>query len=338
VTVNPDGSFSYSPPPGAFFTDSFGYTVTDANGDYVTGTATVVVQAIPQAITFTTAPPSPALVGGSYTPAATGGGSGNPVVFGIDPFSVGVCSLSNGVVSLGAAGTCVLDASQAGGELYGPGQASQIFTDDQSPSFVLAAPPLPATAGHPYSYTFAASGTPVPSYALAAGAPSWLSVNAITGTVSGTPPSGTTSFSYQVTATSAAGTASAGPFTVTVSPSPRADLTVSLSCPRTLTVGGTGNCVLTVRNRGPQTATGVTAGVSLPARLAEVSCSATCAHHRNVYTWRLGTRAAGGAAVTRTITVQAVRAGPAVVSATVDSAQTDPQPANNFATGTIAIK
>jgi len=98
VTVDPDGSFSYSPPPGALFTDSFGYTVTDASGDYVTGTATVDVQAIPQAITFTTAPPSPALVGGSYSPAATGGGSGNPVVFSVDPFSAGVCSLSGEMV------------------------------------------------------------------------------------------------------------------------------------------------------------------------------------------------------------------------------------------------
>ena len=34
---------------------------------------------IPQAITFTSAPPSPAVYGGSYSPAATGGGSGNPV-------------------------------------------------------------------------------------------------------------------------------------------------------------------------------------------------------------------------------------------------------------------
>jgi hypothetical protein len=298
----------------------------------------VDVQPVPQAITFTTAPPSPALAGGSYTPAATGGGSGNPVTFGIDPFSTGVCSLSNGVVSLDAAGTCVLDASQAGGGLYAPGQASQIFAVDQAPSFVLQSPPLTATAGHAYGYAFAASGTPAPSYALAAGAPSWLSVNAITGTVSGTPPSGITSFSYQVTAASVAGTASAGPFTVTVSPSPRADLVASLSCPHTLTVGGTGDCVLTVHNKGPDAATRVTAGVTLPARLAEVSCSATCVRHRNFYSWKLGTLAAGGTAVTRTITVQAARAGSAAVSATVDAAQTDPHPGNNVATATITIK
>jgi hypothetical protein len=96
--------------------------------------------------------------------------------------------------------------------------------------------------------------------------------------------------------------------------------------------------VLTVLNNGPHTATRVAAGVPLPARLAEVSCSATCARHRNLYTWKLGMLAAGGAAVTRTITVQAVRAGPAVVSATVDSTQTDPHPGNNFATAIIAIK
>lgn len=47
VTVNADGSFSYSPPSGTFSgADSFQYTVTDAEGDYATDTATILVGSV----------------------------------------------------------------------------------------------------------------------------------------------------------------------------------------------------------------------------------------------------------------------------------------------------
>ena len=39
-------------------------------------------------------------------------------------------------------------------------------------------PPLTAVVGQPYDYTFTASGTPAPTYALTSGAPSWLSIDA----------------------------------------------------------------------------------------------------------------------------------------------------------------
>lgn len=84
----------------------------------------------PQSISFTSTPPSPALTGGSYTPTAAGGGSGNPVLFSIDPSSAsGACSLNSGTVSFTGAGNCVIDANQAGsaGYLAAP-QAQQSFT------------------------------------------------------------------------------------------------------------------------------------------------------------------------------------------------------------------
>jgi hypothetical protein len=76
----------------------------------------------PQAITFTSAPPSPAVYGGSYSPAATGGGSGNPVTFSIDSASApGACTVSgSGTVSFTGTGQCVIDASQAGSPGYAP--------------------------------------------------------------------------------------------------------------------------------------------------------------------------------------------------------------------------
>ncbi len=74
----------------------------------------------PQTITFPN--PGPGTVGQTATLTATGGGSGNPVVFSVDPSSgAGVCSVSgtNGsTVSYLAAGTCVIDANQAGGNGY----------------------------------------------------------------------------------------------------------------------------------------------------------------------------------------------------------------------------
>ena len=152
VTISPDGSFSYAPPSPAFTgSDSFSYTVTDASGDYATGTAAVDVQPIAQAVSFTTSPPSPAVASGAtYSPAATGGASGNPVTFSIDPASTpGTCSISGGAVSFTAAGTCIVDASQAGGGGYAPGQASQSITVDQAPAWVVDSPPLTATTGQP---------------------------------------------------------------------------------------------------------------------------------------------------------------------------------------------
>ncbi len=69
-----------------------------------------------------------------------------------------------------------------------------------APLFTGKSPPLTTTIGSPYSYAFSATGYPAPTFALAAGAPDWLSVNATTGVVSGTPPTGTDSFAYRVIA------------------------------------------------------------------------------------------------------------------------------------------
>ncbi|HTS95940.1 MAG TPA: spherulation-specific family 4 protein [Streptosporangiaceae bacterium] len=73
-----------------------------------------------QTITFPG--PGPGVAGQSATLAATGGGSGNPVVFSVDASSgPGVCSVSgaNGsTVNYLAAGSCVIDANQAGGNGY----------------------------------------------------------------------------------------------------------------------------------------------------------------------------------------------------------------------------
>ncbi len=83
----------------------------------VTPVASTVVSApslTSQAITFTSTAP-PATVGGSYTVAATGGASGNPVTFTVDAGSTaGACTISGANVSFTGVGTCTIDANQAG--------------------------------------------------------------------------------------------------------------------------------------------------------------------------------------------------------------------------------
>jgi large repetitive protein len=341
LTLSLSGLISGTPTTTGTY--NFSVEATDSQSPPAQGPGRVTITIGPgsQSISFTA--PATGTVGGSATLTATGGGSGNPVVFTVDPSSgAGVCSVSgtNGTtLSYTAAGTCVIDANQAGNTNYTPApQVTATITVDQAPAFVLDSPPLTAVAGQEYSYTFAASGTPAPSYALGTGAPSWLSVNASTGQVTGTPPSGTTSFSYSVTASNTAGTATAGPFTVTVAKATtNADISIAMTCPSSMTVGGTGTCKLTVANAGPATASKVVAGVLLPSALSGVSCTGGCVRHGNAYIWTLASLA-DGASSSFAITVKASKTGTALVLALAASQNPDPKPLNNIAIASISIE
>jgi hypothetical protein len=82
-----------------------------------------VTSPIAQTITFTSTPKTLYFPGNTYVVTATGGGSGNPVTYSIDPSSTSVCSVSGSTVTIGTnapnqGGTCVIDANQAGGGKY----------------------------------------------------------------------------------------------------------------------------------------------------------------------------------------------------------------------------
>ena len=119
-----------------------------------------------QTITFTSTPPNLAVVGDTYTPTATGGGSGNPVTFSIDPSANGSCSISGTTVTFVAVGTCVIDANQAGSASYEAAtQVQQSFDPDsgtQSITFT-STPPSPAVTGGTYQVRASggASGNPL---------------------------------------------------------------------------------------------------------------------------------------------------------------------------------
>jgi Spherulation-specific family 4 len=97
----------------------------------------------PAAQTITFANPGPGVAGQSATLTATGGRSGNPVVFSVDASSgAGVCSVSgsNGsTVNYLAAGTCVIDANQAAGNGYAAApEVQQSITVSAAPATQLA--------------------------------------------------------------------------------------------------------------------------------------------------------------------------------------------------------
>ena len=116
-----------------------------------------------QAITFTSTAPTNAVVGGpTYTPTATGGASGSPVTFSIDASATGVCSIAGGVVSFTGAGSCVIDANQAGSDNFNAApQVQQTFTVGKGAQAITFTSTAPTTAvpGGP-TYTPTATGGP----------------------------------------------------------------------------------------------------------------------------------------------------------------------------------
>jgi len=139
-----------------------------------------------QSITFTSTPPKPALVGGTYTVTATGGASGNPVTFSIDPSAKGSCSISGATVTFVAVGTCVIDANQAGNASYEAAtQVQQSFAvlGTQSITFTSTTPST-AVIGGTYTVTASggASGNPV-TFSIDASATGSCSISGATVTL-----------------------------------------------------------------------------------------------------------------------------------------------------------
>ena len=164
-------------------------------------------------------------------------------------------------------GTYPLTASYAGSSSFGSSASGPEHGHGRHRAGVYAdSPSLTATSGERYAYTFGAKGDPAPSYALGSGSPGWLHVDSRSGTVWGTAPGWVTSFSYSVTATNGAGSATAGPYRVQVTRH-HAAITTSLSCPSKVYAGQRGTCTLSVTNAGRFSAPDVTAQVSLPSQL-----------------------------------------------------------------------
>ncbi|MBO9662745.1 Ig domain-containing protein [Dokdonella sp.] len=118
-----------------------------------------------QSITFTSSAPPAAVVGGAAYDVAATASSGLAVTFSIDASAAAVCSIAGSSVSFHGAGTCVIDANQAGDASYEAApQMQQSFAvgrSQQTISFTTT-PPAAVVGGAPYAVAAtASSGLPV---------------------------------------------------------------------------------------------------------------------------------------------------------------------------------
>ena len=180
---NGDGTATVAGTPAAGTSGSYPITITASNGvppDSVQS-FTLTVNKQSQTITITSTPPNPALVGGSYVPAATAS-STLAVSFTIDASTTNAaCSLAGSTVSFDNAGTCVIDANQAGDGTFAaaPQVQQTISVGTVSTSVSVTTSPTSSVFGQPVTATATVS-TPV-------GSPAGSVQFAVDGTDLGTP-------------------------------------------------------------------------------------------------------------------------------------------------------
>ena len=141
------------------------------NGTYAAAaqkTQTLTIKRNPQTITFGTAPSGP-LVGASGSVSASAS-SGLPVTLTVASSSSAVCSIAGGsstspaTVSYDAAGSCVIDANQAGNGTYAAAaQKTQTLTIKRNPQTITfgTAPSGPLVGASGSVSASASSGLPV---------------------------------------------------------------------------------------------------------------------------------------------------------------------------------
>jgi hypothetical protein len=134
------------------------YTGDDNNAPASSSAQSVTVAQATQTVAFTSAAPVGAVVGGSYTPAASAT-SGLAAVISVDTASSGVCAMASGVVSFTAPGTCTLNADQPGDANHtaAPQVQQAVAVATAAPTVTLAASPL--NPAHGATVTFTASVT-----------------------------------------------------------------------------------------------------------------------------------------------------------------------------------
>jgi hypothetical protein len=141
-----------------------------AFSSYFKFTTDRVIGKSPQAVAFTSTPPTAPLAGGSYTATASGGPSGNPVLFSLSATSTaGACSVSSGgFVNFTGAGTCTVDVDQAGSAIYfAAPRVSQVLTVSLPAVAVFPAVSNGAYGGYITAATIQNTGTAAASVHIA---------------------------------------------------------------------------------------------------------------------------------------------------------------------------
>jgi hypothetical protein len=123
-----------------------GHDVTVSASGLTSATETQTINKANQVITFTSTAPVGAVYGDVYIPTATGGASGNSIVFGAS----GACGYSTGTVTMNALGSCTVTANQAGNDDYNAAsEESQVFAVGQAALSITASSPADINYGDP---------------------------------------------------------------------------------------------------------------------------------------------------------------------------------------------
>jgi uncharacterized repeat protein (TIGR01451 family) len=160
-------------------------------------------------------------------------------------------------------------------------KAFTLVVSNPPPLTITTASPLPnGLVQQPYSQTITATGgIPPYTWSISAGAlPPGLALDAVTGTISGTPTaSGVFNFTVDVTDSAGTPATASKAFTLTIAiPNPFPKMTVSKTHTGSFTVGGTGVFTLLVENLGTGPTTGTTTVIdSMPNGLFFLSAAGT---------------------------------------------------------------
>jgi hypothetical protein len=134
----------------ATFTENTNYAVKVIDGN-------LKITPADQTVTIISTAPGAAKVNDTYTVTATGGASGESIVF--SSLTTTVCTVSGQTVTMKDAGTCTIKATQAGNTNYNAGSATQSFTVTK-PSVVVSAFQHPIDTGKTINETKAGSTIP----------------------------------------------------------------------------------------------------------------------------------------------------------------------------------
>ncbi len=124
-------------------------------------TQVVTLHGIAQAISIGSTPSSPG-PGHTYSPTATGGGSGLPIVF--SSATPTVCTVAAATVSFVAVGTCTIHADQAGDDSYEPAATvtQTITVAPNAQTVTITSSPPTAQPGGTYALTATGGGSGLP--------------------------------------------------------------------------------------------------------------------------------------------------------------------------------
>src|SRR5690606_3650496 len=139
----------------------------DALYEPAAATTTARVSQASQTVSFTSAAPNDAAVGGSYTPVVKDGGSGNPVAITVDGGSSEICEIDGGTVHFITVGECTIifrKAASANWQAADP--ISQTFAIGMVPAFAEF-PDIAFVPGTTSSFRITAEGSPSPTIAIA---------------------------------------------------------------------------------------------------------------------------------------------------------------------------